>query len=221
MKESKYLGNVLEDIPNGYQQDVRVKRAQFIERNCELNREFPLAHPDVKCKINRIFNSSFPGSVLWDLSGINTTQLINSWSVAVRHMWSLPDNSHRFFIEALGGPHAKLMLMCRYVNFVRNINKSSRPAAIYLLNRSMKNVNTVTCRNIHYILKETGESDILSVNIGQLKKNYHFVQINPDDAWKIDFVREITNVKQNVLEIDQNQMTVEELSDIVDYLTTI
>ena len=221
VKESKYLGNVLEDIPNGYQQDVRVKRAQFIERNCELNREFPLAHPDVKSKINRIFNSSFPGSVLWDLSGINTTQLINSWSVVVRHMWSLPDNSHRFFIEALGGPHAKLMLMCRYVNFVRNINKSSRPAAIYLLNRSMKNVNTVTCRNIHYILKETGESDILTVNIGQLKKNYHFVQMNPDDAWKIDFVREITNVKQNVLEIDQNQMTDEELSDIVDYLTTI
>ena len=45
--------------------------------------------------------------------------------------------------------------------------------------------------------------------------------MNPDDAWKIDFVREITNVKQNVLEIDQNQMTDEELSDIVDYLTTI
>ena len=85
----------------------------------------------------------------------------------------------------------------------------------------MKNVNTVTCRNIHYILKDTGESDILSVNIGKLKKNYHFVQMNPDDVWKIDFVREITNVKQNVLEIDQNQMTDEELSDIVDYLTTI
>ena len=45
--------------------------------------------------------------------------------------------------------------------------------------------------------------------------------MNPDDAWKIDFVREITIVKKHVLEIDQNQMTDEELSDIVDYLTTI
>ena len=45
--------------------------------------------------------------------------------------------------------------------------------------------------------------------------------MNPDDAWKIDFVREITNVKLNVLEIDQNQMTDEEFSDIVDYLTTM
>jgi hypothetical protein len=33
----KYLGNRLCNIQDGYQQDIREKRAAYIERNCELN----------------------------------------------------------------------------------------------------------------------------------------------------------------------------------------
>ena len=36
------------------------KRVMFIEKNCEILQEFPTAHPDVKCKINRMYKSSFP-----------------------------------------------------------------------------------------------------------------------------------------------------------------
>ena len=115
VEEAKYLGGQLTNIPDGYQQDVRVKRACFIERNCDLNQEFPMAHPEVKCKMNRIYNSSFPGSVLWDLTAPYTAQIINSWSVSVWQMWDLPRNSHRNFIESLGGTHAKVMLMSRYI----------------------------------------------------------------------------------------------------------
>ena len=42
---AKYLGNKLTSIMDGFQQDVRVKRACFIERNCEILQEFPRAHP--------------------------------------------------------------------------------------------------------------------------------------------------------------------------------
>ena len=64
---AKYLGGQLTSILDGYQVDVKCKRAQFIERNCELIREFPLAHPHVKSRINQIYNSAFFGSVLWDM----------------------------------------------------------------------------------------------------------------------------------------------------------
>ena len=68
IEEAKYLGNVLTSIPDGWSKDAKVKRAQYIERNCEINQEFPTAHPRVKCNINRIYNSSYPGSVLYYLS---------------------------------------------------------------------------------------------------------------------------------------------------------
>ena len=68
VEHSKYLGNRLTSKMDGFSSDIQEKRAQFITQNCELNQEFSFAHPAVKCKINGIYNSSFPGSVLWDLS---------------------------------------------------------------------------------------------------------------------------------------------------------
>ena len=86
VEKAKYLGNKVTGILDGYSQDVREKRAQYIERNCEINQEFSFAHPEVKTKINGIYNSSFPGSVLWDLSSPSTQMIFNTWSVSVRHM---------------------------------------------------------------------------------------------------------------------------------------
>ena len=106
VQSGKYLGNQMTSIQDGYQKDASSKRAQFIDRNINLNQEFSLAHPELKSRINQIYNSSFYGSVLWDLKGEKTKQLINSWSFAVREMWNLPFNAHRSFREQLGGFHA-------------------------------------------------------------------------------------------------------------------
>ena len=85
-----YLGNVVTGIPDCFSKDAKQKRARYIERNVEIIQEFPFAHPEVKCKMNNIYNSSFPGSVLYDLSSDSVSQLVNSWSVSVRQMWGLP-----------------------------------------------------------------------------------------------------------------------------------
>ena len=128
VKSGKYLGNKLTGIQNGYQQDVKEKRARYIERNCELNQEFPFAHPSVKCHLNRLYNSSFYGSSLWDLTGDMTKQVVNSWSVSVRHMWDLPLSTHRNLIEPLSGTHAETMLLSRYAMFIQSLRKTSRVA---------------------------------------------------------------------------------------------
>ena len=65
----------LTNIVDGYSQDTKIKRAQYIERNCELLQEFGFAHTEVKSKINRIYNTSFPGSILWDLNSRNVRML--------------------------------------------------------------------------------------------------------------------------------------------------
>ena len=58
-----------------------------------------------------MYNSSFYGSMLWDLKGEKAKQLMNSWSVSVREMWDLPRNTHRTFIEPLGGPNAQTLIL--------------------------------------------------------------------------------------------------------------
>jgi hypothetical protein len=124
VEKAKYLGNKMTGVLDGYATDVREKRAQFIERNCDLNQEFSSAHPEVKNRINRIYNSSFPGSVLWDLTAHNTKMIINTWSVAVRHMWGLPFNAHKYLIEKLSGTHARTMLTLSQSRSLRNLLSS-------------------------------------------------------------------------------------------------
>jgi hypothetical protein len=126
VKSGKYLGSKMTNIMYGFSQDTRIKRAQYIERNCDILQEFSFAHPQLKSKINRIYNSSFPGSVLWDLSSRNVKMLENSWSVSVRFMWSLPNNAHRYFVEPLGGRHARSMLVGRYISFIKSAKKSPK-----------------------------------------------------------------------------------------------
>ena len=55
----------------------------------------------------------------------------------------------------------------------------------------MNNVKTVTGRNVNFILKETGADNIFGINISQLKRTYHFVKLDGENQWKIDFVKEI------------------------------
>ena len=141
---------------DSYSQDVKEKRAIFIKKNYELQPEFALAHPESKTKINRIYNSSFPGSVLWDLTSNGTRMLENSWTVAVRHMWNLPYNSHKYLAECLGGVHAHTMLIQRYVKFLQMIQKSSKMAVQYLYQSVKNNVETVTGKNIPYLVKLSG-----------------------------------------------------------------
>ena len=45
VKSAKYLGNKVTGIMDGLSQDIKIKRARYIERNVELNQEFYFAHP--------------------------------------------------------------------------------------------------------------------------------------------------------------------------------
>ena len=222
VEKSKYLGNKLTGYMNGYSDDIKEKRAQFIERNCELNQEFSCAHPQVKSKINRIYNSSFPGSVLWDMSLPNTEMIMNSWSVAVKHMWGLPYGAHRYLIEELSGTHARTMLMCRYVKFIKSIRKSTKLAVQYLFQKVKDNVNTVTGKNIAVVLNATAYDNIEEVDVNAMKKKVKFCQILDEDRWRVDFVKEIVNLQYNVLVLneDEQALDTDELNEILDFICT-
>ena len=182
-----------------------------------------MAHPELKCKINRIYNSSFPGSVLWDLTATLTAQIVNSWSVSVRHMWGLPMDSHRSFVESLGGTHAKVMLMSRYISFIKSVKKSSRRAVLLLFERVKSNLMTVTGRNIRVIEEQAENTPICEIKVEQFKKNVKFHEAHESDQWKVSFVKEIVNVKQNKLKLepdDDQSFSVEELDEIMTYIVT-
>ena len=197
ISESKYLGNTITSIPDGWSKDANQKRACYIERNIEILQEFPEAHPEVKCRLHRIYNSSFPGSVLYELSSNSVSHLVNSWSVSTRHMWGVPRETHRYMIEELGGQHAESMIIIRYVKFLQNIMKSSKLAVQFLLQQVKNDLSTLTGRNIRFILDKIGhDKDIFKVKTNWLKKDYKFCKIQENEKWRVSLAHKIVNVKQ-------------------------
>ena len=79
--------------------------------------EFPSTHPEFLCNLNKVYNNSFPGSLVYDLSSNACKQLVNSWSVSVRQMWNLPFNAHRYLIEPISGHHAETMFFFEICEF--------------------------------------------------------------------------------------------------------
>ena len=179
-----------------------MKRAKYIERNCELMQEFWFAHPQLKCKLNKIYNSSFPGSVLWDFTSDSVSSIINSWSVSVRLMWDLPRQTHRKFIESLSGVHAKTMLYSRFVKFIQSITHGEKAAPIYIYEIIKNNTQTITGRNIKLILNELDKRCIEKVTIEEVKSKIRLKELPEEEMWKIHLIKELTNVKQNILFID-------------------
>ena len=74
-----------------------------------------------------------------------------------------------------------------------------------------------------FVQQATGYDTVEDININQVKKTMKFSEVDDKDAWKADFIKEIVNVKQNVLFIDDDSdafLENEDLDFIIDYLST-
>ena len=99
VRDGIHLGNNFQNQYDGLKKDILIKRANFINKSCELDQEFHFANPDTIMQLNRIYNLHFTGSPLWDLFGPEMLKLEKSWNVAVRKIFKLPYNTHKYFIE--------------------------------------------------------------------------------------------------------------------------
>ena len=140
--------------------------------------------------------------------------IVNSWSVSVRHMWKLPYETHRYFIEPLGGMHAKIMILTRYITFVQSISKTTKKAALYLLQRTIYNQQTITGKNVRLILIEIDDNDILELKVNKVKKSLKFYEIPENNEWKIDLIKELVDIKMNNLVLDFDDREDVKISDI-------
>ena len=83
---------------------------------------------------------------------------------------------------------------------------------------------SVTGKNIRQILNETGQTDIFKVKVNDMKKSVKFCEVQGEDKWKPDMIKELTNVKKGSMflegENEGSLLTNEEIQQIIDYVST-
>ena len=213
--EGLHLGNHFDDGYNGMAKDMKVKRAAFVSKNCDLMQEFMFAHPKTRVKTNMIFNSHFTGSPIWDLFCQDAIRLENSWNVSFRIMYDLPLQTHRYLVEPVSEQiHLKKLLIKRFLSFLQQIKKSRKMIPKFLLNTIMNDAQSITGSNVKRILalaKKTNIDDITQKDID----NIVYEEIPEGNMWRIDVIKEITDIKFGKLELDG--FTHEECEEILKF----
>ena len=124
---AKHLGSFIENKIDGLKKDIRMKRAEYINKNNEIIQEFSHFHPKSIFKLNSIYNTHFSGSCLWDLFSRESEMVEKTWNTSIRIMFDLPIQTHTFFIEPVSeSPHIKSILIKRFLNFVNAVRFSTK-----------------------------------------------------------------------------------------------
>jgi hypothetical protein len=215
----KHLGITLENKSGCIlKQDIRIKRAQYIQRNNEIMQEFHFAHPSTKIKLNNIYNTHFTGSVIWDLFSRETVMVENTWNVSIRKMCNLHRKTHRYIIEPISEvTHIKFSLLKRFLKFTYALAGSSKHPVQALFNILKRDCSSTTGSNLRRIMRLVGKDDINEIQIKDLSP-LQFCPVKKEDEWRVNIVRELLEAKSKQVNI--NNMDNDDISSILDYICT-
>ena len=140
----------------------------------------------------------------------------NSWNVSMRLLLDVPRETHRRFIEPLSQVmHAKILIKKRFLTFLQQIHNSPRKASKFLLETIIKDTRSTTGSNLRNILLLTQKSCVLElVPIDAISLKYN--QISDEEAWKINIIQELIEVKNQNLEVEP--LRYQEIDDMLEYI---
>ena len=136
----------------------------------------------------------------------------------VRTTFSLPRDSHRYFIEPVSeSSHVKVLLASRLVKFHKMMLQSKRSSIALLATMNEKDSRTRHGNNLLNIAKDS-DTGLENLTSQLIKEKIKFVHVPEQDEWKIPIVNEVLKVQSDCLtlsEFDKNDM-----KDMIKMLTT-
>ena len=200
----KHLGNNIKNVINGCQEDMKIKTARYVGKNIAISQEFHFSHPRTKIEVNKIWNTHFSGSPLWNLFSEGALKVESSYNKSVKYMMDLPFGTHRCLIEPLSGErHIKMILIKRFVSFMEKIDKSSKSALKMLKSEALKDVRSITGANYRGIRCLVGEMDIRKVSHLQAQvDNLQYRTVPEEDQWQLNITKELSDVMNGDVEVE-------------------
>ena len=168
--------------------------------------------------INRIYNSHFTGSSLWDLFNKETRKVENSWSVSFRKIYNLPRNTHRYLVEPISEiPHAKTTLIKNFLGLIDQIQKTHKTVARNLLETIKLDVRSTTgsnLREIMHLLNKDSINDLSKSDVNTLV----FSPVPKNEEWRIGFLKELLDIRSNDIVLDS--FSKDEIDDMIQFVCT-
>ena len=209
----KHLGTTLtNDAGCTLKQDLLEKRAMYIAKNNELRQEFYFTHPKTKLWINNVYNTSFYGAPLWDLSSRNYEKLEKTWNVSARLLLDLSRRTHRYLIEPLTETaHIVKSIYRRFIKFLNSIADGKKDSLKRVLATMKTDVRSTTGKNLRHLMLKT--KNFCIKELWTQKEPYQ--AIPSSEIWRIEMIKELIEAKSGDLSII---LTTQEIDDLAEFI---
>ena len=110
-------------------------------------------------------------------------------------MYGLPRETHTYFVEAISErPHLKTILINRFLNFIRQIEKSKKCAIKKVLKTIKYDTQSVTGKNLKEIMFLVEKNDVCDL-IPENAMKIAYKKIPESEEWRVSLLNELIEVK--------------------------
>ena len=157
VESAPHLGHVLHES-GSMDQDIRVKRATFIDESTKIREAFEFASPWEVLRAVKVYVGSHYGSNLWQFDSNLASQYFSAWRTCVKLAWQLPRSTHTYLVDhylSCGLTSARTDVLSRFSNFLQGLRNSSCMEVSVMLGVVSGDVQSTTGQNVKMIRIET------------------------------------------------------------------
>ena len=156
VKSATHLGHELSEDCT-MEQDMKCKRADFIDKSTGVREAFAFAQPNQIIQAVRTYCSSLYGAMTWSLFSEKAKQVFNCWSTCVKLAWGVPRATHSYLVDNLlsaGIPSLRLSILARFCKFAQGVRTSDSMEVRLVTSLSSVDIRTPTGSNLFGIRRE-------------------------------------------------------------------
>ena len=220
VESALHLGHVLHESGN-MDQDVKVKRANFINDSTEVREAFCFASPSEVLRAVKVYVGSHYGSNLWQLGGDMACQYFSAWRTCVKLAWQLPRATHTFLVDhLLSGDLTSVRIdaLSRFTKFLRGLVTSPSLEVAVMCAVTRGDVQTTTGQNLDLIRRESGMNPMTCSALKIRKILGGQLSAVPDnDQWRLRYLCRLLEARGQA---HYEGGETEELTSLIDSLCT-
>lgn len=150
----------------------------------------------VKMRIFQICTLSFYGSSIYNLFSKEVNRIYTTYNKLVRTTFSVPRETHRYFIEELTKTlHIKVLFCSRLIKFQQMLLNSERRAINFLAKMNSCDTRTTHGNNLKKIEMNCDETNLTSQLV---KEKMKYFQIPSTEEWKMEIVYELIQMRNDM-----------------------
>ena len=195
-----HLGHELSQDCN-MEQDMKIKRADFIGKSTEVRESFNFAQPNQVLQAVRSYCCSMYGAMTWSLCSDKAMQVFNCWNTCVKLAWGVPRSTHSYLVDSLlssGIPSVRASLLACYWKFLEGVKTSTSMEVRVVACLASGDIRSTTGSNLFGIRKlcnidtmSTPSSSAVKLLLLQGVKS----NVPRQDSWRIGCLRKYLDEK--------------------------